>query len=98
VGTAPAAPIISTTPTTSIAPTVLDFLRPSTPCVIGQPDTNHDEEIVRKLFVELNREAIGILGDGGLVILSSDDEEEATEEEEEEVKDKPTGGRSPSRS
>jgi hypothetical protein len=36
-----------------------------------------------RLFVELNHEAIGILGDGGLVILSNDSEEE---------KDKPAGG------
>lgn len=63
---------------------------------------SHDEEIARKLFIELNHEAIGIPGDGGLVILNSDDEDEATEEEEvdeeeeEEAKDKPTGGRSPS--
>jgi hypothetical protein len=59
---------------------------------------SRDEEIVRKLFVELNREAIGILGDGGLVILSNDDEEEAAKEEDEEVKDESTGGGSPSRS
>jgi hypothetical protein len=59
---------------------------------------SHDEEIARKLYVELNREALGIPGDGGLVILSSDSEEEVTEEEEvdgeekkEEVKDEPAG-------
>jgi hypothetical protein len=97
VGAAPAAPVISTTPTFSITPTVPDFLRPSTPCTIGWPDTSRDEEIARKLFVELNHEASGIPGDGGLVILSSDDEE-AIEEEEEEVKDEPICGGSPSRS
>ena len=46
----------------------------------------------------LSHEAMGILGDGGLVIVSSDDDDEATEEEEvneeEEVQDKPTGSRS----
>ena len=52
---------------------------------------------MRKLFVELNREAIGIPGDGGLVILSSDSEEESIEEEaneeekKEELKDEPAG-------
>ena len=33
-----------------------------------------DRELAWKLFVELNREAIGIPGDGGLVDLVSDDE------------------------
>jgi hypothetical protein len=55
---------------------------------------SQDEEITRKLFVKLNREAIFIPRDGGLVILSSDSEveiteEEADEEEKEEVKDEP---------
>jgi hypothetical protein len=74
----------------------------STSCAVGQLDTSHDEEITRKLFIELNCEAIGILGDGSLVILSSDDEEEVTgeeeEDDEEEAKDEPTGSRSPLRS
>ncbi|XP_066354598.1 uncharacterized protein [Miscanthus floridulus] len=57
---------------------------------------SRDEEIMRKLFVELNREAIGIPRDGGLVILSSNSKEEIIEEEEvdeekEEVKDEPMG-------
>ncbi|CAD6219897.1 unnamed protein product [Miscanthus lutarioriparius] len=65
---------------------------------------SHVEEIARRLFVELNHEAIGILGDGGLVIPSSNNEEEIAEEEadeeekKEEVKDEPTGSGSPSRS
>jgi hypothetical protein len=64
------------------------------------PDTNHDEEIARRLFVELNRKAIGISRDGGLVILSSDSEEEVTDEEadEEDEKNEPTGSGSPLRS
>ncbi|CAD6263949.1 unnamed protein product [Miscanthus lutarioriparius] len=65
---------------------------------------SHDKEIARKLFVEMNHEAIDILGDGGLVILSSDSEEEDVEEEEvdeekkEKVKDGPEGSESSSRS
>jgi hypothetical protein len=58
-------------------------------------DTSRDEEIMRTLFVKLNHEAIGISGDGDLVILSSNNEKEVTEEEdtnEEEEKDEPTGG------
>jgi len=47
---------------------------------------------MRRLFVELNRKAISISGDGDLVILSSDDEDKAieeaeVEEEEEEVEE-----------
>ncbi|CAD6334083.1 unnamed protein product [Miscanthus lutarioriparius] len=62
---------------------------------------SHDEEIARRLLVELNHGAICIPGDDGLVILSSDSEEVVTEEEEdteeEEVKDEPVGSGSPSR-
>ena len=98
VGAAPAALVISTAPAASAIP------GSSTPCAFGWPDKSHDEEIARRLFIELNREAIGIPGDGGLVILGSDNDEEATEEEEvdeeeeEEVKDEPAGGRLSSRS
>ena len=90
VGGASVAPVVST---------ALDVPGPSAPCTAGSPDMSHDEEIMRRLFVELNREAISILGDGGLVILSSDSEEEVVEEEEavEEEKDESTGGGSPSR-
>ena len=65
---------------------------------------SHDEEIARRLFVELKCEAIGISVDGGLVILNSDSEEEITEEgadeeeKKEEVKDEPTGSGLPLRS
>jgi len=92
-------PVISTTLATSVTSVVPDIPRPSTPCAIGQPDMSRDEEIARKLFVELNREAIGIPRDGGLVILSSDSEEESIEEEankeekKEELKDEPVGQR-----
>ena len=101
VGGASIAPIVSTAPTASVASTALDIPDPFAPCTVGSPDTSRDEEIVRRLFVKLNREAIGISGDGGLVILSSDSEEEVTEVEEadeEEEKDEPAGGGSPSRS
>ncbi|CAD6270135.1 unnamed protein product [Miscanthus lutarioriparius] len=102
--TAPAAPIISTANVACATSALLDFPGLSTPCTGGSLDTSHDEEITRKLFVELNCEAIGIPGDSGLVILSSDCKEEIIEEEEvdeeekkDEVKDKPTGSGSPSR-
>ncbi|CAD6219105.1 unnamed protein product [Miscanthus lutarioriparius] len=49
--------------------------RPSTPRVAIMPDTSDDWEFARKLFVELNREAIGIPGDGALVDLVSDNED-----------------------
>lgn len=48
---------------------------PSTPRVAVVPDTSGDWEFAQKLFVELNREAIGIPGDGALVDLVSDDED-----------------------
>lgn len=49
---------------------------PYTPHVAVVPNTSGDEEFARKLFVALNREAIGIPGDGALVDLVSDSEEE----------------------
>lgn len=49
--------------------------RPSTPRVAAVPNTSDDQEFARKLFVELNWEAIGIPGDGALVDLVSDNEE-----------------------
>jgi hypothetical protein len=77
---------------------VTDIPSPFAPYTAGPTDTSHDEEIARRFHIELNREALGILGDGGLVILSCDSEEEVIEEEEvdeeeseEEVKDKPVG-------
>ena len=92
---AAAAPIIPTGPVAQIA---LNIPGPSAPCAVGSPDTSRDEEIARKLFVELNREAISIPGDGGLVILSSDSEEEAAEEDAGEEEDEPMDSGSPSRS
>jgi hypothetical protein len=52
----------------------------SVPRVTAVPYTSGDWEFAHKLFVELNREAIGIPGDGVLVDLVSDDEE-ATEDD-----------------
>ncbi|CAD6336857.1 unnamed protein product [Miscanthus lutarioriparius] len=96
VGGSSATSVILTTPAASAT---LDILGPFAPCAAGSPDMSRDEEITRKLFVELNHEAIGILGDGGLVILSSDSEEEVTEEEEaDEEEDEPTGSGSSSKS
>ena len=57
--------------------------RPSAPWVTAMPDTSGDWEFARKLFVELNWEAIGIPSDGALVDLVSDDEE-ATEDDADE--------------
>jgi hypothetical protein len=48
---------------------------PSAPRVTAVPNTSGDWEFTRKLFVELNQEAIGIPDDGALVDLVSDDEE-----------------------
>jgi hypothetical protein len=44
------------------------------------PDTSGDFEFAHKLFIELNREAIGIPGDEALVDPVSDDEK-ATEDD-----------------
>ena len=100
VGPIPVAPA-STAALASIALTALYIPGPSAPCTAGSPDTSRDEEIARKLFVELNREAIGIPRDSGLVILSSDNEGEVAKEEdadEEEEENEPASGGSPSRS
>jgi hypothetical protein len=44
-------------------------------------DTSRDEEIVRKLFGDLNRDIIGPPGDGKIIIIDdSDDDGEAQEE------------------
>jgi hypothetical protein len=41
-------------------------------------DTSQDEELARKLFVDLNRDILGPSGDGKIIVLSdSDDEDEA---------------------
>jgi hypothetical protein len=40
-------------------------------------DTSRDEELIRKLFDDLNRDILGPPGDGKIIILSdSDDEDE----------------------
>jgi hypothetical protein len=44
-------------------------------------DTSRDEELTRKLFGDLNRDILGPLGDGKIIVLSdSDDEDEAHED------------------
>lgn len=48
---------------------------PSAPRVSARPDTSCDKEFPRALFITLNREALGIPGDGGLVDLVSDEED-----------------------
>jgi hypothetical protein len=50
---------------------------PSTPRVAAVANTSGDWEFARKLFIELNREAIGIPDDWALVDLVSDDEDVA---------------------
>jgi hypothetical protein len=83
-------------PAASVLPAILDVLGPSSPRAIGPLDTSRDAEIARKLFVEMNHEDLGILGDSDLVILSSDDEEDVVEEgevdEEEEEEDDDAAG------
>ncbi|CAD6270936.1 unnamed protein product [Miscanthus lutarioriparius] len=90
---APAAPVLP------VVPTILDVPGPSSPRATGPLDTNCDAEIVRKLFVELNREALDVLADDDLVFLSSDDEEDVVEEGKvgEEEKDGATGSGGSSR-
>jgi hypothetical protein len=102
---APAAPGVLVTPRASVIPSVPGAAHipgPSAPRFAARPDTSSDKEFARRLFVELNREAMGIPKDGGLVVLSSDDEEEvigeeADEEEEEDEEDKAAGSGSPPR-
>jgi hypothetical protein len=44
-------------------------------------DTSQDEELVRKLFGDINRDILGLPGDGKIIVLSdSDDEDEAHED------------------
>jgi hypothetical protein len=44
-------------------------------------DTSHDEEFARKVFGDLNRDLLGPLGDGKIIIIDdSDDDDEAQEE------------------
>jgi len=48
------------------------------------PDMSGDWEFARKLFIELNQEAIRIPSDGALVDLVSDEEEVVPGDKEEE--------------
>jgi hypothetical protein len=38
--------------------------------------TSRDEEFTKRLFGDLNRDVLGLLGDGKIIILSDSDEEE----------------------
>jgi hypothetical protein len=44
------------------------------------PDTMCDEEFVRRLFGDLNRDVLGPPGDGNIIILSDSNEEEEVRE------------------
>lgn len=101
---APTAPDAFVTPNAPIIPATADIPEPTAPCALAAwSDARGDEEFARRLFIELNREAMGIPKDGGLVILSDDDEKEvagevADEEEELDEEDEATGSGSPPRS
>jgi hypothetical protein len=54
-------------------------------------DTSRDEELIRKLFGDLNRDILGPPGDGKIIILDdSDDDGEAQEEKTTDIKSKAT--------
>ena len=57
---------------------------PSAAWVTAMPDMSGDWEFARKLFIELNQEAIRIPSDGALVDLVSDEEEVVPGDKEEE--------------
>jgi hypothetical protein len=44
------------------------------------PDTVWDEEIARKLFSDLNRDLLGLPGDGSVIIINDSEEEEVHED------------------
>jgi hypothetical protein len=44
-------------------------------------DTSRDEELARKLFGDLNRDILGPLGDGKIIVLSDSDDEDGTHED-----------------
>jgi hypothetical protein len=46
------------------------------------PDTSQDEEIVRKLFGDLNRGLLGLPDDDNMIILNDSDEEEEVREDD----------------
>jgi hypothetical protein len=41
-------------------------------------DTSRDEEFARKLFGDLNRDILGSLGDGKIIVISDSDDEDET--------------------
>jgi hypothetical protein len=58
-------------------------------CLI--PDTSRDEEFARRLFCDLNRNVLGLLGDDNVIIISdSDKEEEVCEEDIADAKATPS--------
>jgi hypothetical protein len=44
-------------------------------------DTSRDEELARKLFGDLNRDILGPLDDGQIIVLSDSDDEDETHED-----------------
>jgi hypothetical protein len=44
-------------------------------------DTSRDEELVRKLFGDLNHDILGPPGDGKIIVLSDSDDEDETHED-----------------
>jgi hypothetical protein len=56
----PPSPSIYTAPSAFVASAIPDIPGPSTSHAISWPDTSHDDEVARRLFIELNHEAMGI--------------------------------------
>jgi hypothetical protein len=44
-------------------------------------DTSWDEEFARKLFGDLNRDILGLPGDGKIIVISDSDDEDETHED-----------------
>jgi hypothetical protein len=44
-------------------------------------DTSHHAEFARKLFGDLNRDILGLPGDGNIIVLDDSDEEEEAQKE-----------------
>jgi hypothetical protein len=44
-------------------------------------DTSRDEEFARKLYGDLNRDILGPLGDGKIIVISDSDDEDKTHED-----------------
>jgi hypothetical protein len=52
-------------------------------------DTSRDEKLIRKLFGDLNRDILGLPGDGKIIVLDdSDDDGEAQEKKTADIKSK----------